>query len=224
MNDQSGRGGRHRRQGTTTSSRRWRAARCATSTASRTKGIPYWGTGQIHMDGMKRMIEVQKMVGAITGDIDLAKIIDTSFLPDDIKTLSSRIGRADVQAAPHMSRCAASPRSSGRPAARASVHALGPGRSRAAQGRVLRRGRPVRLRQVDAARADRRACSARRAGEVAFEGKPIGGRHPRRRRRRVPGGRLLSLAHRRGQHRVRPAQREARRRPKSAGACATSST
>jgi len=54
-------------------------------TASRTQGIPYWGTGQFHMDGMKRMVEVQKMVGAISGDIDLAKMIDLSFLPDDIK-------------------------------------------------------------------------------------------------------------------------------------------
>jgi NitT/TauT family transport system substrate-binding protein len=35
---------------------------------------------------MKRMVEVQKMVGAISGDIDLAKMIDTRFLPDDIKT------------------------------------------------------------------------------------------------------------------------------------------
>jgi len=55
-------------------------------TASRTQGIPYWGTGQFHLDGMKRMMEVQKMVGAITGDFDLPKMIDTSFLPDDIKT------------------------------------------------------------------------------------------------------------------------------------------
>ena len=54
---------------------------------SRTQGIAYWGTGQFHMDGMQRMVEVQKMVGAIKGDIDLAKIIDTSFLPDDIKAL-----------------------------------------------------------------------------------------------------------------------------------------
>ncbi len=35
---------------------------------------------------MKRMVEVQRMVGAISGDIDLAKMIDTRFLPDDIKT------------------------------------------------------------------------------------------------------------------------------------------
>jgi len=55
-------------------------------TASRTKGIPYWGTGQFHLDGMKRMMDVQKMVGAITGEFDLTKMIDTSFLPDDIRT------------------------------------------------------------------------------------------------------------------------------------------
>jgi NitT/TauT family transport system substrate-binding protein len=36
--------------------------------------------------GMKRIIEVQKSVGAITGEIDLSKMIDTQFLPDDIKT------------------------------------------------------------------------------------------------------------------------------------------
>ena len=55
-------------------------------TTSLTQGIPYWGTGQIHLAGMKRIIEVQKSVGAITGEIDLSKMIDTSFLPDDIKT------------------------------------------------------------------------------------------------------------------------------------------
>jgi NitT/TauT family transport system substrate-binding protein len=54
---------------------------------SRTQGIAYWGTGQFHMDGMRRMVEVQKMVGAIKGDFDLAKMIDPSFLPDDIKAL-----------------------------------------------------------------------------------------------------------------------------------------
>ena len=35
---------------------------------------------------MKRIIEVQRSVGAISGEIDLAKMIDTQFLPDDIKT------------------------------------------------------------------------------------------------------------------------------------------
>ena len=41
----------------------------------------------IHMDGLKRTIEVQKSVGAISGDIDATTMIDTRFLPDDIKAL-----------------------------------------------------------------------------------------------------------------------------------------
>jgi NitT/TauT family transport system substrate-binding protein len=55
-------------------------------TTSYTQGIPYWGNGQIHLEGMKRIIEVQRSVGALTGEVDLSKIIDTQFLPDDIKT------------------------------------------------------------------------------------------------------------------------------------------
>ena len=39
------------------------------------------------MDGLKRMIEAQRSVGAITGDVDYSKIVDTRFLPDDLKTL-----------------------------------------------------------------------------------------------------------------------------------------
>ena len=56
-------------------------------TKSTTKGVPYWGEGQIHMEGLKRMIEAQRSVGAITGEVDYSKIIDTRFLPDDLKAL-----------------------------------------------------------------------------------------------------------------------------------------
>ncbi len=42
-------------------------------TTSLTEGVPYWGEGDIHLDGMKRIIEVQKSVGAITGDIDVTQ-------------------------------------------------------------------------------------------------------------------------------------------------------
>jgi NitT/TauT family transport system substrate-binding protein len=55
-------------------------------TTSYTQGIPYWGSGQIHLEGMKLIIEVQRSVGALEGEVDLMKIIDTQFLPDDIKT------------------------------------------------------------------------------------------------------------------------------------------
>ena len=54
---------------------------------SRTQGVEYWGAGEIHMDGLRKAIEVQKMIGAISGDIDAEKIVDTRFLPDDLKKL-----------------------------------------------------------------------------------------------------------------------------------------
>jgi NitT/TauT family transport system substrate-binding protein len=54
---------------------------------STTKGVPYWGDGQIHLDGLKRMIEAQRSVGAITGEVDYNKLIDTRFLPDDLKAV-----------------------------------------------------------------------------------------------------------------------------------------
>jgi NitT/TauT family transport system substrate-binding protein len=56
-------------------------------TTSNTKGVPYWGEGEIHIDGLKRMIEAQRSVGAISGEVDYGKIIDTRFLPDDLKAL-----------------------------------------------------------------------------------------------------------------------------------------
>jgi NitT/TauT family transport system substrate-binding protein len=56
-------------------------------TTSVTDGVPYWGTGQVHLDGLKRMIEVQRTVGAITGEVDYGKIVETQFLPDDIKAI-----------------------------------------------------------------------------------------------------------------------------------------
>jgi len=47
--------------------------------------VPYWGAGKFDFDGMTRMIAAQKLVGALSGDVDWAKIVDTSFLPDDQK-------------------------------------------------------------------------------------------------------------------------------------------
>ena len=56
-------------------------------TTSRTNGVEYWGAGQINMGGLQKAVEVQKMVGAISGDVDLSKMIDTRYLPDDLKAL-----------------------------------------------------------------------------------------------------------------------------------------
>jgi NitT/TauT family transport system substrate-binding protein len=56
-------------------------------TSSRTNGVPYWGSGQVHLEGLKAIIEVQRMVGAIKGEVDFSKIIDTRFLPEDIRAI-----------------------------------------------------------------------------------------------------------------------------------------
>jgi NitT/TauT family transport system substrate-binding protein len=56
-------------------------------TTNKTQGVPYWGTGQFDMAGLERMVELQKSVGALSGNIDLSKMIDTSFLPEDIRAL-----------------------------------------------------------------------------------------------------------------------------------------
>jgi len=56
-------------------------------TTSKTQGVPYWGEGAIYLEGLKRMIEAQRSVGAINGEVDYSKIIDTRFLPDDLKAV-----------------------------------------------------------------------------------------------------------------------------------------
>ncbi len=48
-------------------------------------GVPYWSGGNFDIAGMDRMIRAQKLVGALSGDVDWSKIVDTSFLPDDLK-------------------------------------------------------------------------------------------------------------------------------------------
>lgn len=49
-------------------------------------GVPYWGPGNLQYRGMDNMIRAQKLVGAVKGDIDWSKIVDESFLPDDLKS------------------------------------------------------------------------------------------------------------------------------------------
>src|SRR3546814_2635173 len=54
--------------------------------AARTSGVEYWGSGQNHLDGLARAIQGQKLVGAVSGDIDAASILTSQFLLDDTKT------------------------------------------------------------------------------------------------------------------------------------------
>jgi NitT/TauT family transport system substrate-binding protein len=49
-------------------------------------GVPYWGPGDLRIDTMDNMIRAQKIVGALKGDPDWSKLVDESFLPDDLKT------------------------------------------------------------------------------------------------------------------------------------------
>jgi len=52
---------------------------------SKTNGVPYWGPGALHRDGMTRSLDLQKSIGALSGDFDLEKLIDDRFLPADGK-------------------------------------------------------------------------------------------------------------------------------------------
>jgi NitT/TauT family transport system substrate-binding protein len=48
-------------------------------------GTRYFGEGAFHPAAMKRMLELQVQLGAIEAPADASSIIDTQFLPDDLK-------------------------------------------------------------------------------------------------------------------------------------------
>jgi NitT/TauT family transport system substrate-binding protein len=50
------------------------------------EGVSYWGPGGINYKGLDNVIRAQKLVGAIKGDVDWSKIVDESFLPEDLRT------------------------------------------------------------------------------------------------------------------------------------------
>ncbi len=49
-------------------------------------GVKYWGPGNFNMKGMDDMMRAQRLVDALKGEVMWSKIIDESFLPDDLKT------------------------------------------------------------------------------------------------------------------------------------------
>jgi len=53
-------------------------------------GVPYWGPGDLRIDTMNNMIRAQKLVGAMEGEVDWNKLIDESFLPEDLKSRKPR--------------------------------------------------------------------------------------------------------------------------------------
>ncbi len=48
-------------------------------------GVRYWSGGEINLQALNEMMRAQKLVGALKEDPDWSKIIDESFLPDDLK-------------------------------------------------------------------------------------------------------------------------------------------
>jgi len=55
-------------------------------TGATVDGITYWGPGRINYKGLDNMIRAQKLVGAVKGDVDWSKIVDESFLPEDLRS------------------------------------------------------------------------------------------------------------------------------------------
>jgi NitT/TauT family transport system substrate-binding protein len=54
-------------------------------TSHEKSGVRYWSGGEMNLKAMNEMIRAQKIVGALKDDPDWSKIIDESFLPDDLK-------------------------------------------------------------------------------------------------------------------------------------------
>src|SRR3954465_14301242 len=48
-------------------------------------GVRYWSGGEINLKAMNEMMRAQKIVGALKDDPDWSKIIDESFLPEDLR-------------------------------------------------------------------------------------------------------------------------------------------
>ena len=48
-------------------------------------GVKYWSGGEINLKAMNEMMRAQRIVGALKDDPNWAKIIDESFLPDDLR-------------------------------------------------------------------------------------------------------------------------------------------
>jgi NitT/TauT family transport system substrate-binding protein len=48
-------------------------------------GLRYWGAGNVNLKGLDDMMRAQRLVGALKGEVDWSRIIDESFLPDDLK-------------------------------------------------------------------------------------------------------------------------------------------
>ncbi|HWC03121.1 MAG TPA: ABC transporter substrate-binding protein [Methylomirabilota bacterium] len=48
--------------------------------------LPYWGTGQIHVETLNNLMQAQRLLGHKVDSMDWSKVIDESFLPEDART------------------------------------------------------------------------------------------------------------------------------------------
>lgn len=48
--------------------------------------VQFFGEGNIDYDAMNTTVGMAKLVGAISGDVDIKSMVDESFLPDDLKS------------------------------------------------------------------------------------------------------------------------------------------
>lgn len=57
----------------------------AESAVGNNVGIKYWGRGGFEYAAMDEMIKALKIVGALKAEVDWKKMVDTSFLPEELK-------------------------------------------------------------------------------------------------------------------------------------------
>ena len=50
------------------------------------EGVPVFATGRIYPNALENTIQMLRTIGAVQGEVDLAKMIDESLLPDDQKS------------------------------------------------------------------------------------------------------------------------------------------
>jgi NitT/TauT family transport system substrate-binding protein len=47
----------------------------------------FWGEGEIQTHLLKNTVQAMRYVGMVKGKVDLAKLVDTSFLPKDLQKI-----------------------------------------------------------------------------------------------------------------------------------------
>lgn len=48
--------------------------------------VKYWGRGDLDLKAMDNMVEGLRIIGEVDGPMDWSKLVDSSFLPDDLKS------------------------------------------------------------------------------------------------------------------------------------------